>query len=358
MSEWRIDNYRPHMTAGVVKWAAAEPRHAAEFALAHPAGHASQAALETIGKEWAKTDPAHAMGYAAAKSGQLGETLANSILKNWAGRNLNEAADWLARADAATRNRLSPAFVESWARQDAGGALAWCEANLTGRNFAQAVGELAKGAAEGDVVGAAGLVTEMKPSSARAEAAVGVAQKWFPDSLSRTAVPPEAIEWIKSLDPDSLRRVLEQVHSRWAESDPKSMAAYLASTSSDNVPGHVYPNLARNMVRQNPVETLEWASRLSEKDGLSAGSRAFTEWRYSQPESAMKWLNDLPAADVRRQHFFQNAIRSLAHDSQAVNQFAALTVTERATARDVIATMPLPEDRRASLLDALKPPLK
>jgi hypothetical protein len=280
------------------------------------------------------------------------------VLKNWAGRNLNEAADWLAGSDASTRNRLSPALVESWAKRDAGGALAWCEANLTGSSLAQAVGGVSKGAAESDVIGASGLVTDMKPSSARAEAAAGVAQKWFPDSFAGRPVPPEAIEWIKSLDADSVKRVLDQVHFRWEESDPKSMAAFLASTSSDNIPAHVYSSLARTLVHQNPAEALDWTSRLPEDRGLSAGGEAFAEWRRSQPESAMKWLNDLPAADARRQPFFQSAIRSLAYDAQAAEQLAALSVAERATARDVIATMNLPGDRRARLLDALKTPLK
>lgn len=354
MSEWHIHNFFPRMT-GIAKWAADDPRHAAEFALANPAGSASQAAMETIGKEWARTDPARAMEFAAAKPGGLGSTLANSILKNWAGRNLNEAADWLADADASTRSRLSPAFVEAWAKHDAGGALAWCEANLTGSSMAQAVGGLSKGAAESDVIGAAGLVTDMKPSSARAEAAAGVAQKWFPDSSSGKPVPPEAIEWIKSLDADSVKRVLEQVHFRWRDSDPKGMAAFLASTDSEQIPERIYSELARNLARQNPMESLEWASRLPEERGLSAGSEAFSEWRRSQPEAAMKWLNDLPSADPRHDPYLQNAIRSLVYEPQAAEQLIALNSAERTTARGIIAKMNLSEDRRAKLLDALKP---
>src|SRR5262249_32740448 len=39
MSQWHIDNFGPRMNA-VAKWAAANPQHAAEFALANPAGYA------------------------------------------------------------------------------------------------------------------------------------------------------------------------------------------------------------------------------------------------------------------------------------------------------------------------------
>jgi hypothetical protein len=156
------------------------------------------------------------------------------------------------------------------------------------------------------------------------------------------------------LDGGSVKRVLEQCHWRWSESDPKSMAEFLASAGNEAVPVHVYSNLARNMARQDPLETLEWTSRLSGERGFSAGSEAFTEWRRSQPESAMKWLNDLPPSDPRRRPFLENVIRSLAYDPRGVEQLAAMAANERAAARGVIANMNLSEDRRARLLEALK----
>jgi hypothetical protein len=107
--------------------------------------------METIGRVWAKADPVRAMEFASTRPGELGSALANHVLKNWAGQNLKEAAGWLAGADAPTRNRFSPAFVEALAKNDASGALAWCESNLAGGSLAQAVGDVAKGAAQSDV---------------------------------------------------------------------------------------------------------------------------------------------------------------------------------------------------------------
>lgn len=362
MSEWNVNDigFGTSGLAAVTKWTRANPRHAAEFMLAQPDGYAVRSTMETIGKEWARTDPASALEFASTKTDGMGVALADAVLKNWAGRNLNAAADWLAGTDSSTRNRLSPAFVEAWAKRDAGGALAWCEANLFGSSLAQAVGGVSKGAAESDVVGAAGLVTDMKPSSARAEAAAGVAQKWFPESFAGKPVPPEAIEWMKRLDADSVKRVLDQIHFRWLDSDPKSLAAFLATTTSDKIPEHIYVNLARNMARQNPVETLEWASRLPAERRLSVGGEAFTEWRRSQPASATQWLDELPAADPRRPVIFEKEIQRLAYDMRgpAAEQLTALSAHEQVIARDVIAKMNLPDDRRAKLLDALKPPLK
>jgi hypothetical protein len=353
MSEWHIESVGPRMTA-ITKWAAADPRHAAEFTLENPAGFASRLTMKTIAKEWARTDPGGALGFAATQPGELGSTLATTVLKEWAGQNLNEAAAWLAGTDVRTRNRLSPTFVEVWAKEDAASALSWCESNLAGSSLAQAVGGVLKGAAERDVAGAARLVAGMNPSPARAEAALAVAQKWFPESYSGKTVPPEAISWLASLDAESMKRALERVQWEWRNSDPKSMAAFLASPAGEQVPAQVYSILAQSMARKNPAEALEWASRLPEDLGLQAGSDAFYEWRRSQPETAMQWLRELPSTDARRQPFFQSAIRSMAYDPQAAEQLAAMTPTDRATARSVIEAMSLPEDRRARLLEAVR----
>jgi hypothetical protein len=352
-SEWHIENFGPFMN-GVRKWAAIDPRHAAEFTLANPAGYASQLTIETIGKEWAKNDPIHALEFAASYPGELGLILATTTLKQWAGRNLQEAADWLTAADARTRNRLSSSFVEAWAKQDASSALDWCESNLSGSSLAQAVGGVLKGAAEKDVASAARLVAELNPSQARVEAAAAVAKQWFPDTFSSDKpVDPVAITWLSALDADSARRVMDDIDWHWSTSDPKSMAAFLAS-SSERFSENVYDVLARQMARKNPTEAIEWASHLPEDRALSAGAVAFAEWRRSQAEPAMKWFTELPATDPRRQPFFQSAVRSLAWDSQAAEQLAAMSAPERATARTVIEAMELPEDRRTRLLDMLK----
>jgi hypothetical protein len=140
MAEWRIEDFIPRMT-GIAKWAAADPRHAAEFAFENSVGYASRYTLETIGKEWAKTEPTRAIEFALEKPGELGLALADAALREWAIRDHDQAASWLAEVDARTRNRLSSAFVEVWAKQDAAGALTWSQEHLIGSSLTQAIGE-------------------------------------------------------------------------------------------------------------------------------------------------------------------------------------------------------------------------
>jgi hypothetical protein len=287
----------------------------------------------------------------------LGSALGSAALKQWAEGNLADAAQWLAAADTQTRNRLSPAFVEAWAQKDAAGALAWCNDNLVGSSLAQAVAGVITGAAQKDVAGAAALVAAMDPSAARAEAAVAVAHKWFPETSSGDAASPEAVAWLAGLDPNSIRRVLREcaVQWGWACSDPKSMAGFLASASPGEIPADVYSTLARQMVRQNPADTLAWASHLPANYGSSAGSDAYAAWWTSQPDAATQWFNALSPTDARREPFFQSAIQTLAYHPQAAEMLAAIPPADRVAARGVIESMTLPEPRRARLLEALTP---
>jgi hypothetical protein len=353
MSEWHIENFGPRLTA-VGKWAAADPLHAAEFTFANPAGFASREVMGEIGKEWAKSNPAAALEFAGSHRGELSSTLGGSVLAEWASRDLAQAADWLAKTEEPTRNRLSPQFVEAWGRKDASGALAWAESNLSGSSLAQGASAVLRGAAEKDIAGAAQIVAEMDSSAARSEAALAVAQKWFPQPMTETPVPPEALAWLKTLDPDSVRHVMDNLAWEWAETDPKSMAEFFSTASSDQAPSWTYGMLARTLARKDPAGALQWASRLPADQRFAAGGEAFGEWRKAQPEPAMSWLNDLPASDPRRRPFLETAIRNIAYDSQTPEQLASMSDAEQAIAREVIEEMKLPHDRRDRLLGVLK----
>ena len=235
------------------------------------------------------------------------------------------------------------------------GALEWCALNLTGSGLAQAVGGVLKGAAQKDLPGAEALVAGMSPSAARAEAAAAVAENAFPNwSATEKPVPPETVKWLEQLDPDSQKRAIEQVYWRWLSADPQQFAEFLkTSSSSEQLSSYIYSQVARNLARRNPADAMSWAAELPNTQAVSAGGDAFAEWRRYQPEPAMKWLNTLPETDPRREPFFESAIRTLAYDAQAAEQFSSMSAGERAAARKVVEKMPLPDDHRTRLLGML-----
>lgn len=354
--EWGIGNFVPRMT-GIQQWAAADPRHAAQFTLKYPTGVASRMAMETIGKEWANVDPAAAVQFALVNPGELSKALAAASLNAWTARNPSEAAAWLSVADAPVRNQLSPAFAENWAKQAPADALAWCREHLNGSVLTSAVGGILRGVSEKDIPTAAALVEAMPPSRARAEGALAVAEKWLPDrAYSSQPPPPEAVAWLSRLDPESLRRALDRIVWSWAAVDPSSLAQFLTLASSEAVPDYAYRFMGEQLARRDPAQALEWADQLPQEASLKAGGAAFAHWRLTQPEAAMKWLQDLPPRDPRRRPYFVSTIRALVYDPPRSHILTFMTASDRVSARAVIESMSLPAERRSQLLQLLGGP--
>ena len=356
MHEWHIENYGPG-TKGISKWAAENPRHAAEFTLAHPAGYATQVALEMIGKEWGEQAPVDALEFATSGGGdlRLKEKLAAATMKSWAEQDLTKAGEWLAGAEDSLREQLSPHLVESWAKNDPARALVWCEQNLEGTALKEAAGGVLKGAAEKDVEMAARLVMVMEPSPARSQGAVAVAEKWVPDSFSGKNVPREAMEWLGKLDASSRREVLREVHWRWAGSDPKSLAGFVLEQSDPELPREVYSSVVNALARKFPIEAIEWSEQLPEEKRAQVSEQAFNTWREFQPQTAMDWLYELPAKDPRRKIFFESAIKNMAtYERQSAEQLGALPVELRGEAREILESLSLEAEKKAKLLGALE----
>jgi hypothetical protein len=89
------------------------------------------------------------------------------------------------------------------------------------------------------------------------------------------------------------------------------MAEFLATVESDRVPVSADLHVARALARQNPADAFAWANRLPAGRRPAAGREAFAEWSHSQPESAMKWLNELPLSDPRRKLFLSQSNNEL-----------------------------------------------
>jgi hypothetical protein len=308
--------------------------------------------MEEIGKQWAQVNPTEALNFAASRRDEYSSILASSTLKSWAEKDLDGAARWLVTTDSSTRNRLSPPFVEAWGKNDPEAALTWCEDNLTGSTLAESVGGLVKGAAQNDIRAAADLVNSLKPSAARSEGALAVAQKWMPEYGTRKPVAPEMLSWLAQLDTQSVRRVLDDIQWRWSENDSKGLADFIGTLNPDQIPSHVYSHISRNFARNNPEQALDWASQLQGNAAISAGQEAFSTWFQAQPETSMQWLQSLPRGDSRRDAFFEATVRNMAYNHQGMERLALLPEEQRQTARQIIEKMPLGPEHREKVMAA------
>lgn len=318
MSALGINNYGPNMQ-GVAAWAAANPRHAAEVALAHPAGYASERVLEAIAKEWAKSDPSGALAFSLRQENAGGREMAGHVLREWMGKDLGAARQWLTAADDSARERLLPAFVEVWGKNDPANALQWCLSSTAGSLRHEVVRSLIKGTAAQDLAAAAGLVAGMEPSPLRSDAASTFADMarekgWFPSTIMSgpmKSATPEALAWLGQLDAAARRTALSSLTWSWAAGNPRDFAAFLQTEAGRESPAHSWQTVARGLVRENPQEALEWAAKVPEASRAEALSATFHHWTASQPQAALSWLRELPASDPRRVTFYEGALDSL-----------------------------------------------
>lgn len=317
MSRLGIDSYGPNME-GIAQWASANPRHAAEVALAHPAGYATRSVLETVAKEWAKTDPVGALAFAMDRQSHAAADLANHVLRQWVEKDLAKASEWFAAADERAKERLLPAFIEAWGKSDAPNALQWCLENTAGSRQADVVQSLVKGVLARDVAAAAALVAGMDASPSRTKAAVAFAREavnkgWFPGLITPQAqrAKPEAVAWLTQLDPASRKEVLAQVSWSWSEGAPQEFAAFLHSEAGKDAPPDVLGVAGRALVRENPQEAMAWAAQTPEAVRAQTLTETFQHWTRSQPDAALTWLHDIPAHDPRREALYLGAVEFL-----------------------------------------------
>lgn len=346
MSELRIGSFSPGMH-GVEKWAAADPRRAAEVALAHPCGFASRAVLAAIGKQWAASDPQGALAFAASQATASGRELANQLIKNWVEKDPAKASEWFEAADDATNKRLLPSFVEAWGKQDAHAALQWCQTNTSGARQADLIASLVKGSLQKSPDDAAALVAGMEVSAARTKAAVAFAetvlhQGWWPTMVNRMPdgkAKPEAIAWLGQLDPESRKQVIANISWSWGENDPQGFAEFLRSPAGQAAGPEAMAAAARGLVRKQPLEAMELANQMPAENRQNAVVDTFSNWTRYQPEAAMEWLAELPVSDPRRESCYLSAVMQAVPFASFGGEAGALREAQQRLAKQ-LATNP------------------
>jgi len=240
-SEWKIDDsgFDRRM---ITKWAASDPRHAAEWTQTHPAGSNSEYIMEIIGKEWARTDPLSAMDYAVKSRNNLGSQLAKGVFEVWTQKAPEQVAGWLTKADPAIRHQWSGQLLKVWAESDSTSALSWCHENLIGSRQVEGVAMVVGGIAGMDINLASEMVTQMQPSRSRSESAAAVAKKWSSTDVFPyfKEVSSEAKEWIKKLDTPSIRRVMNEIGWRWSEHDLAGFENFVSQLPEESIPAGTY----------------------------------------------------------------------------------------------------------------------
>jgi len=360
----------------VEQWARSDPYHAAEVALAHPAGYATRLVLEAIGKEWALSDPKGALSFASSQNSAHGRELAGQVMRHWVEKDLKNASGWFAIANDQTRERLLPSFVEAWGKQDAPNALQWCLTNTEGGQQSDVINALVKGSIAQDPNAAAAMVVGLEASPMRTKAAVTFAESmlqkgWWPGLVhpgGERKAKPEALAWLGQLDSGARKEVISNISWSWAENDAQGFAEYLRTPDGQVADPKAMAAAASSLVRQQPLAAMEWASQAPPGARDRALSDTFGNWVRYQPDIAMDWLQKLPANDARREASYLGAVldavpqaafqdspqNSNLNVSSGAQNLAKLLVHDPSSARQALSKLPMSDNARAKAYALLR----
>lgn len=301
MTEWSIRGYVPSMS-GIAKWAANDPRAAAEAAFAAETGHASDDLMKEIGKVWAGSDPAAALAFAGEKRGLKGIQLAQAVMTDWAVRDLKAAlAHVNSQEESPAKAKLGIPLVQAWAKTDPRAALSWANENLKGEARAAAAGSIVKTMALNDIGTASEFIAGLEPGGGKAQAIHQLMETWL--SKEKKEDVTAALAWMAALpDAETRRQAMESSSWRLFSSGADETIAFLATPAGATAPRQIFDQASRHLAKKNPESAMQWATALPEDRRTSAQSEVLTEWLNSRPDAAMTWARNQPAGAARAEN--------------------------------------------------------
>jgi hypothetical protein len=351
MKEWRMKHWYPNLDdLGV--WAAKNPEHAASLVREGGTHAGSLAAMEAVGKAWAKSDPAAALAYAAGLPPMQRSYLARGAMKEWAAKDAPAAAAYVGGlTDVALRATLALPLVEAWAKGAPQKALDWAQESLRGEARAVALGSIVGAIAKQDVTRAAELVGSLDPGGAKNKAIGSLVDQWF----GKSGATPVA-EWLLKLpEADAREAGFEKLGWQWLWKDARGATELVTGPQRDLVPANFAIQVASNEARRDPEAAMKWVDNLPATTIPPARDRVLGEWMQSRPEAAVRWVLDQAAGDTRN-HMVASVTRFLSWSPStepAQKFFAQLPPADRALARNALRTAHLPAEKQEAMNRAL-----
>jgi hypothetical protein len=332
-SDWRAIN---EMNQFLPAWLEADPRSAADWAAALPAGMKRDQAMMNIVNQWVGHDATAALQWLQTlPPGPMRDQAILQYVSVTANAKPQEAAGWVPQIGVATLRRNAIAAVASaWARQDPVRAGAWIET---------------------------------LPADARDEAwKAGLHQVL-------QSKPDLGIEWYERIQDEGFRQsMVPTVVSYLARTDAARAAAWLETMAAGRLRDMAVQRFVFQIAATQGALAIEWAESIDDP-GMrnSALSQAAGRWALQDARAAAEWVESLPAGQQRDAIVHQFAIQlaatqpALAAEWAATVQDASLrqnTLTgvasqwlrkDRPAATRWLGTAPLPESSRQALLQSV-----
>ncbi|YCM45906.1 hypothetical protein V2O64_07745 [Verrucomicrobiaceae bacterium 227] len=249
--------------------------------------------INTVAKVWGESDAIAALAFADSRQNDQGEYLRDQVVEAWLKKDRAAAGQWLEGQEIEIQEKYRPLLIQAWAIKDPQGALAWCIENLQDPDtYSANVRTLAYAAVQGDLGQAIDLVPALEDEYLQVEITSEIARRWFtPDSGQ---ISEEAVDWLRDLGGSRFgKSAMNRAMEGWAKNDPDGLKVFLEEERDFEYSPAVYDKVIEALTNRDPVEALEWGSRLGDhsESHLKTASQV---WISQRPEVAIDWLRGSP----------------------------------------------------------------
>jgi hypothetical protein len=274
-------------------WANTDPLAALKAALSLGDTELQTTAIGEIARIWAESDFGSALSYVVeiGDSGPRAKALAAMAASGQ--HNRPELFAALLEFGPVGDQNHTHYLIKEWAKEDPRGAADALRQLPPGPVFEQAVVEFARGWISADSAQAKDVVSWVSalPTGGAKSAATRVA---FDELARRDAAV--ASKLLDGVDPAVRKDAAWGLAEGWASAEPAQAAAWAATLPAD-AKSFILPGVVAQWARRTPGEAAAFAqANDNQGDLVSAVAR---EWMPYSPDQTGRWVDKLPAGDVR-----------------------------------------------------------
>lgn len=252
------------LTSALTKWSEVEPAAAAKFLDEFPAQEREYlGARMMIAQNWAASDPAAALAWAAAQGdGREGKISMSGVISGWWDADPRAAEAYVVEHADTLGTQPLMQIISQMYRQDPERA----------KQFAN----------------------NLPTVEMRRTAASNIAmQMSFND-------PKAASQWAATLPDDVRGRTLESVVSRWARNDSRAAGEWINGLNGA-VRDEAVTAFSSSLGMSDPAAALTWATTLSDPTRRNAAvERVVTAWLRRSPNDAKAWIQSSPLPEEEK----------------------------------------------------------
>lgn len=233
-----------------------------------------------IASEWARQDPTGALAWASSLTGNEKSAAMSSVVREVAGTDPQKASTMVASMDPAAQSQANEEVARKWGAKNFAEAEAWIRtlpADQQGAALATAIAGLSKD----NPLLASQKIAALPADDARNEATQALARNWSQKN------PQEAANWlVKQTDEATVNHSIGDIMPNWVSSDPKAALAFVNAQAAGPLRDSAAASYVMSDRKSAPVELIKVAESITDENSRN---RSLTM-------TTMRWMQEDPAA--------------------------------------------------------------